>query len=161
MYAICRPKHRVKVQVWAGISMKGATGICVFEGVMDADRYIQILTQTLLPFLNDVMPEGHHFMQDNDPKHTSKRAQDFLVQKAINWWKTPAESPDCNSIANVWYELKEYIRREVKPRIKEQLVEGIQEFWATVDVEKCQKYICHLRKVLPQVIELNGDATRY
>lgn len=128
---------------------------------MDADRYIQILTRTLLPFLRDVMPRGHRFMQDNDPKHTSRKVQDFLAEKSINWWKTPAESPDCNPIENIWHELKEYIRREVKPRTKEQLVEGIQQFWATVDVQKCQKYIRHLRKVIPRVIELNGDATGY
>ena len=46
-----RPKHPVKVHVWAGISMRGATGICIFEGTMDADHYIEILRQTLLPFL--------------------------------------------------------------------------------------------------------------
>ena len=28
-----RPKHPVKVHVWAGISKKGATEVCVFEGI--------------------------------------------------------------------------------------------------------------------------------
>lgn len=151
----------MKVHVWAGVSMKGATAICIFDGIMDADCYIEILRHTLLPFLHEVMPDGHRFMQDNDPKHTSKKAKQFMESEAINWWKTPAESPDCNPIENVWHELKEYIRREVKPRTKEQLIEGIQEFWATVDVLKCRKYIRHLRKVLPRVIELKGDATGY
>ena len=128
---------------------------------MDADCYIKILRETLLPFLHEAMPEGHRFMQDNDPKHTSHKVQDFLTAESINWWKTPAESPDLNPIENLWHELKEYMRREVKPRTKEQLVQGIQDFWATVDIIKCQKYIRHLRKVIPRVIELNGDATGY
>ena len=146
--------------MWAGISLKGATGICIFEGTMDADRYVEILRQTLLPFLREVMPVCR-FMQDNDPKLTSKKAAAFLAAESINWWKTSAESPDCNPIENLWHELKEYIRREVKPHTKEQLIQGIQEFWATVSVQKCTKYIRHLRKVIPRVIELSGDATGY
>ena len=38
---------------------------------------------------------------------------------------------------------------------------GIEQFWNTVPVDKCKKYIGHLRKVVPKVIEVNGDATGY
>ena len=76
-------------------------------------------------------------------------------------YKTPPESPDCNPIENLWHELKEFLRREVKPRTKDELVQGILQFWDTVDVAKCTRYIRHLRKVLPRIIELNGDATGY
>ena len=79
----------------------------------------------------------------------------------MKWWKTPAESPDCNPIDNLWLELKEIIRREVKPQTEQDSVDGIERFWSTVSVSKCKKYIRHLRKVLPRVIELNGDATGY
>ncbi len=70
----------------------------------------------------------------------------------INWWKTPAESPDLNPIENLWHELKEYLRREIKPKTKQQLLNGIVEFWDTVDIAKCKKYIGHLKKVVPKVI---------
>lgn len=150
-----------KVHVWAGISLEGATGICIFDGVMDGPLYIQILQQTLLPFLRDVLPHGHRFMADNDPKNASRLNQQFVADSRINCWRTPAESPDCNPIKNLWHELKEFIRRETKPLTKDELVAGIIAFWKTVDKQKCTKYIRHLRKVVPKVIELHGAATGY
>ena len=120
-----------------------------------------ILDRTLVPFLEQKFASGHKLMQDNDPKHVSGYTRKFFQRKRINWWKTPPESPDLNPIENLWHELKEYIRREVKPTTKEQLVNGIKAFWATVDVDKCNKYINHLNKVIPKVIELEGDATGY
>ena len=83
-----RPKHPIKVHVWAGISKKGATGVCIFEGKMDATLYCEILRQTLLPFIQARFPTpmSHRFMQDNDPKHCSRQAQRFYEEVGINWW---------------------------------------------------------------------------
>ena len=122
--------------------------------------YQDILTQDLLPFLREVYPNGHHFAQDNDPKHTSHAAQQYYATNNINWWRTPPESPDINPIELVWHELKEYLRREVKPYTKNELVRGIQTFWDTVTVEKCRKHIGHLRKVIPCITEFVEFALR-
>lgn len=46
-----RPKHPIKVHVWAGISKQGATQVCIFEGKMDAPFYVQILSHYLVPFI--------------------------------------------------------------------------------------------------------------
>ena len=54
----------------------------------------------------------------------------------------------------------ENIRRVVKPKTEE-LVEELKEFWRTVNVQKCNKYIGHLRKVVPKVIEVGGNGTGY
>ena len=69
-------------------------------------------------------------------------------------------SPDLNPIEMVWHELKEFVRREAKPRNKEELVSAIKTFWSTkLTRQSCNKYIDHLEKVIPQVIALNGAAT--
>ncbi len=102
-----RAKHPVKVHVWAGIGWHGATDICIFDGIMNAELYVQILQLTLIPTLQRAQyREGHRFMQDNDPKHTSRAAQKFFEESGINWWRTPPESPDANPIENLWHELK-------------------------------------------------------
>ena len=148
------------MHVWVGISRKGRTGICVFERIMNGPVYIEILDKTLTQFLNNVYPEKHRFFQDNDPKHVSRCAQNYYQQNNINWWKTPAESPDANPIENLWHELKEHVRR-TKPKNKQQLINTILQFWGTVDKAKCNKYINHLNKVIPKIIEMEGAATGY
>ena len=65
-------------------------------------------------------------MQDNDPKHTSLLGRATMVANNINWWKTP-ESPDLNLIENLWHELKDHLRRRVKPRNQDDLLRGIRE----------------------------------
>ena len=109
-----KPKHPLKVHVWAGISCCGRTGLCIFEGRMNAPLFVSILQAFLLPFLKDIYPDGHRFGQDNDPKNCSKLARKFYKEEGINWMPTPPESPDMNPIENFWQELKEYVRSEVK-----------------------------------------------
>ena len=156
-----RPKQLVKVQVWAGISKKGATAVCIFEGIMDTDFYLEILRRHLVPFIQSNFPSTHRFMQDNDSRHTSRKAKNFFESETINWWRTPPESPDLNPIENLWHELKDYIQQEVKPTTKTELIEGIKQFWTTVDTEKCRRHIGHLSKVIPRVIDCSGAASGY
>ena len=116
---------------------------------MKKELYVDILDKTLVPFLTTVLPD-HRFTQDNDPKHTSKYAKEWMANQDINWWKTPAESPDMNPIENLWHELKEYLRREIKPKTKDELVAGIQEFWKTVDIAKFKKIHRPSKKSAPE-----------
>ena len=50
---------------------------------------------------------------------------------------------------------------KIKPTTKSGLVTGINRFWNTVDAQNCNKYINHLKKVVPRVISLDGAATGY
>ena len=68
---------------------------------------------------------------------------------------------DLNPIENIWAHLKWHLRKNAKPRTKEELVDAIQRYWATITPEFCQRYIDHLQKVLPVVVERKGAASGY
>jgi len=79
-------------------------------------------------------------MQDNNLKHTFRRAQTFFKEHNINWWRTPPESPDLNPIEDLWHELKFFLESKVKPRNKQELVDGIKKFWERrITPEKWEK----------------------
>ena len=157
-----KPKHPFKLHVWACISKRGTSPILIFEGIMERSFYIEeIIKGVLSPFIHNVFPDGHRFMQDNDPKHTSNDAARAMIDENIVWWKTLSESPDMNPIENFWHELKERLRNDIKPRTKEELIDGIRSIWSTITPEKCHRYISHLNKVLPKVVEWNGKASGY
>ena len=61
----------------------------------------------------------------------------------------------------MWHELKSFLRREVKPKTKDELVAGINRMWSGVTKEKCQCYIDRLKKVVPEVIKKEGRASGY
>jgi len=151
-----------QVFVWGGISRRGSTPLAIFAGTMESDFfYNDILNNCLLSFIAQKYPDHHRLFQDNDPKHTSQATAVFMQEKGINWWKSPAESPDINVVENIWAEMKFHIRTKVKPDNQDQLIAGLREFWATVTVAKCNHYIDHIMTVLPEVVKVNGGPTKY
>ena len=152
-------KHALKGLVWAGISKRGATNICIFEQTMEAPLYVHALKGFLVLFIQKHF-EGtnYRFMQDNDPKHTSRLAKAFYEEEGINWWPTPASSADFNPIERVWRELRYFFAREAKPMRKKEPVDGIKAFWSkAMTAAKCQRYIEHTHVVLPKIINCEGE----
>ena len=159
-----RPKHPAKIHVWAAISTRGASRVVLFSGIMNAHRYCKILESGLLPLIREKFGRrscNHRFQQDNDPKHTSRFTKEFFTKKRINWFKTPAESPDLNPIENVWGSMKQFLRKEHKPQNLDELKKGIRIFWRRMTPEVCSDYIAHIQKVMIKVIEVNGEPSGY
>ena len=89
---------------------------------------------------------------------TSQWVRAYFKQQGINWWPTPAASPDLNPIENIWGSMKQYLRTIVKPRTIEELKAGVQEFWKSLTPAVRQKYI---GKVIPKVIQEDGGPSGY
>ena len=103
------------------------------------------------------------YFKDNDSKHKSKSTRQWMDENGVtpHVMITPASSPDINPIENVWSTMKDFLQRTVKPKTKDQLIDGIKTYWETVTPEKCGKFIDHIHKVLPVVVLNNGNSTDY
>ena len=59
----------------------------------------------------------------------------------------------------MWASLKYYLRKYTKPTNKEELIQGIKDFWKTVTPAMCKRYVDHVKKVVPAVVACGGGPT--
>ena len=72
------------VMVWISMAWNGTGKLEFIDGIMDSEVYVNILNKNLLASTKKLRLGKHFiFQQDNDPKHTSKKAKEFFIQKQI------------------------------------------------------------------------------
>ena len=82
---------------------KGLEIMAELEGRMDAQQYVDILEEHLGESVDKLGMEMEDFIfqQDNDPKHTSKKAQKLFKDNGIQLLDWPAQSPDFDPIEHL------------------------------------------------------------
>ena len=87
------------------------------------------------------MPKGGRvFQQDNDPKHTSKKATKWFQDNNIEVMAWPAQSPDISPIEHLWVDLKKAFKKyPTRPKGVHELLDRVVKEWNKIQPEICQK----------------------
>ena len=128
------PKSRQKVMAWGGISRMGKTPLFCFTNIMDGPFYVKILQTQLLPAAQRMYPRSWRLQQDNDPKHTSRVAKEFLAENSIHVIDWPSNSPDLNPIENMWQIMKNNVEKRM-PQNTDELMRFMIEEWDAIPQE--------------------------
>ncbi len=96
----CSVQKPAYLMVWECISAYSMGSLHVLEGTMNAERYIKILEQHMLPSRRRI------FQQDNAKPHTAAITTAWLHSRRVQVVNWPACSPDLSPIENIWRIIK-------------------------------------------------------
>ena len=101
-------KHSTKkLLLWGCITPQGPGPAVPTRGIMDGQKYLQVLHGVVLPYEDEISV----FMQDNAPPHKSTVVMDTLKKAKFELLDWPPLSPDLSSIENIWGLLKSKVNR--------------------------------------------------
>ena len=159
-------KGSIGIMVWGCFCNNRLGPLVLVEGTLNSERYIELLQEYLLPFLNDLGIEDHIFQDDNAPCHASARTKSWKEDNSIEILPWPAQSPDLNPIENVWNILEKSIRKRIKKynstlTNKNNFFTALEEEWYKIEEDQLTKLVSSMPNRINAVIKSKGYPTKY
>lgn len=109
-YDPINPPQRVKrqmkgggIMVWGMTLPDGTQWVTRLHGKVNSAKYVAMLRDEVIPYLNDKLGEGNWVLQrDNCRVHTSAETKKFIKNQNIEEINWPSYSPDLNIQENCW-----------------------------------------------------------
>ncbi len=151
----CCLKSSVKfpqsVMIWAAMSSAGVGPLCFLKSIVNAAIYQEILEHFMLPSADKLYGDADFiFQQDLAPAHTAKGTKSWFNDHGVTVLDWPANSPDLNSIENLWGIVKRKMR-DTRPNNADDLKAAIKATWASIPPQQCHKLITSMPRRIEAV----------
>ena len=154
-------KHDGKINVWGCFAYSGVGHLFHIHGILDQQKYRQILIHHMKPSVRDLF-NGNNciFQQDNDPKHTARTVKAYLSRCPFPIMQWPSQSPDLNPIENLWSQLNRNLS-DRNPQSKRELFQVLQGGWRALSAQCLHNLVLSMPRRCRAVIASLGKPTRY
>ncbi|CAF1506275.1 unnamed protein product [Adineta ricciae] len=127
---------------------------------MDGPYYVQILQDHLIRNARKQFGGRWGLQQDNDSKHRSRVAQQFMskeVPEMLNW---SSNSPDANPVENLWPIIKRRVEKRKATNLRE-LDLFLHQEWTKTDMSVLNHLVNPMKSRCLALVETKGERINY
>ena len=145
------------IGIWCCMSYYGLGIHCIFDGRLNAARYIEILNNNLIESMRKLRQnQPFIFQQDNAPCHRAKKVVEWFADQKIEFLKWPANSPDLNCIENLWSWLDKELAK-VGPRSLDELKRIVPEILENVPKSVTENLVDSMSRRINECLKIKGE----